>query len=475
MISKITILNIDQIDLFSVKQQHRKLEKIFISTGIAKLIAHVINVFEVLAECFYQHSFKGAQFIWDDKEIIQFLKDEVEALDTVLHVNTVLDQRACRKIKNLAKAVTMTVKSCLKKEAQYAGLTELDNKLNKVIWGMGSLKSKTQATESTVQTNLQTLSISSSSSLEPVNKAEADRGIKGSSKEGVILKPIASPEDIEYVSSIIRKQPHFCLYTERYLERHGEALAQALLLTKKMNEKGIPLLYTAQRKDAVIFQVLMKKIHESMYGDLGKHKKVVRTDRFATLSTIQEAQFSDFDSSYKSLICASLNIFDCQHGESVNFYLNQGKSSSLEFNLEKLIWEELATYGFKEESKLYFVSKVLKIYKDFESLLPQGILKVIILDVEDLSKYVRLCSDFGKSTNLAISQANSEELREYLLKVNMKTDDIDDIQARVLAPRPNLKVLKVVRCLGEKDKKIFKQAKEQLSAAVRELLYPASR
>lgn len=298
------------------------------------------------------------------------------------------------------------------------------------------------------------------------------------SKKRKILKPPASFIDIDYVSKMIRKQPRWGMYGEVYLKRNGEALGQAYRLTNALNIKGKPVLYTAQRTDAVFFQVVMKKIHESLYGDLGKNRKILRTDYTATLSSIQEAGFKDIGDKYKSLICASINIFHCQYGESVNFFLNDGQSHASLFNLGKAIRQELIYYQSEGHVEINgnisdFVSKITRIYDDYKKKLPNHLLEVIIPDVKDLSTYVRLCTDEGEAFTIPFSHTDSAALRDYLLKANKSTKELDDVQARVLAPRPNLKRLKVVRCIGKKDKKIFDQAKKELAAAVEELLRPS--
>lgn len=151
MITKLDVNNLDLVNLNLVQQQHMKLERIFVAKGIDKLKEHLINIFEVLAECFKRCSFQGAHFIWRDKEIVRFLKDETKAIQAkIVTLKVPAEIRVASNIQKLANIVENTVSSCLKNQTLTPQLANLKKKLEDIISSIGLLISETQKVTSVV-------------------------------------------------------------------------------------------------------------------------------------------------------------------------------------------------------------------------------------------------------------------------------------------------------------------------------------
>lgn len=145
MITKLDVSNLDLVSLDLVQQHHKKLERIFIAKGIDKLKEHLINIFEVLAECFKRRSFQGAHFIWRDKEIVQFLKDETNAIRAkVATLKVPAEIRIASNIQKLTNIIDNTVFSCLKNQTLIPQLSVLKKKLEDIVFSIGLLISETQ-------------------------------------------------------------------------------------------------------------------------------------------------------------------------------------------------------------------------------------------------------------------------------------------------------------------------------------------
>lgn len=281
------------------------------------------------------------------------------------------------------------------------------------------------------------------------------------------LKPTVLELEKTQLIMRLKQDEFFCSFVklDEFFDRFSVPLCQAQQITRKCNQMGIPVLYTAQKTDIIFWQITMKQVYEKLHGNLRKHCKVLRVDSEEMISDMRiSSQTSDtLNPAYKSMICASINICDCTPQESMIHYLAGGKSGMDSFQLQpelNLGLKKIAP-NLKTGLRMRLARQVCEIVKPYEIRLPGRLIEILILRDPDPRKYIRICADYGTQVESPITDPTS-----FLLSENAKSGTNFPLQARVLAPRPSLSGIKTLRLLNKKDRQILKQIKGEIREAI---------
>ncbi|ARB91349.1 hypothetical protein [Legionella longbeachae] len=239
---------------------------------------------------------------------------------------------------------------------------------------------------------------------------------------------------------------------DKLLNVHGTAIYKAYLSHLDLKKEGIASFFSAQKIEAILFQIIMKKLYESQQPSPEKHSKILRSAKGNIRDInvlINSGEKSD------NWLSVSTNIFDCSHGESWAFFLGGGQSMWTQLGFFPIIEKSIhSEYGSKITSG--FVAEIKGLYEKFKRKLPSSILELVVIhDKENFKKII------------CFSQEHARNLRSPTTYDELLSASEQKLQARVLASNsvdPNK--IKILRFTPDTAYERLNRFKEEVSILI---------
>jgi hypothetical protein len=255
-----------------------------------------------------------------------------------------------------------------------------------------------------------------------------------------------------------------------FLSIKMEPLYRAYRIQQYLLQEGVASFFTGQRSEAILFQIIIKKIYAHMGNDFGSNYKVTRVDE-AVLTDIYDEAAGEARERQDVYLAASSSIFDSRFGESCFSFLCGCRSSwTIKLfqhggDVSSYLFEKIISYvNRKLRGDIGMFLSLLRVqWEELLSKLPKVILELMIVNNRpDFAKTIFICEKYA---------SNPRQPKSYQeLLVGTRFEEADrHYQVRILAPNNvSTNRVRMLRFVSDECKPMlnaFKQQVEQLITA----------
>ncbi len=250
------------------------------------------------------------------------------------------------------------------------------------------------------------------------------------------------------------------------IQIHGYEMLRAYLIQQYLHTQNTAAFFSAQRTEAILFQIALKKLYERRQVPFGKHCKTTRIDELASDDIRLLMDGNEF---YQHLcLAASNSIFDTTPGESCFNFLSIEATSGFTrlFYLPELLMANLSSvllevFCVNNPARVqHFIQQLTTLWQSTLGTLPTAILELLIINNRmDYAKSIFICDGMARNPRTPSSY-------QALLSGTDSDNPADYYQVRILAPHPNqtdrVRVLRFTPEAYRPAMTAYKQAVNQL-------------